>query len=87
MIKNLHGKMIVADDKVLIISTNLNEYGLKMNRETGIVIYDKRTADYLAKVFNNDWKCESNTIYLIPTTMLFIMTLALAHKWFKIKGG
>jgi len=84
--RGLHGKMIVADDVVIITSANLNEYGLKRNREIGVIIYDKRIADELSKIFEKDWNGDNDTIYLIPATILLIAALALANKWFK-KGG
>jgi cardiolipin synthase len=48
-ISKLHGKAIVADDKVLITSANMNKYGLKLNREIGILIESPEVAEFILK--------------------------------------
>lgn len=50
----LHGKAIVADDRVLITSANLNKYGLKLNREAGIIINSREVSDFVANVIKKD---------------------------------
>ncbi|MCS7143892.1 MAG: phospholipase D-like domain-containing protein [Archaeoglobaceae archaeon] len=46
-ISNLHGKVIVADDRVLITSANMNMNGLKLNREIGIVLESSEVAEFI----------------------------------------
>ena len=74
--ENLHGKMIVADDVCLITSANLNKYGLKLNREVGVVIYSEDVADFLAEKFEEDWSGEKQNG--IPYLILAIALLSIA---------
>ncbi len=79
--RHLHGKMIVADDVVLITSANLNEYGLKLNREVGIKIYDKKIADFLADSFDEDWNSdEGNSYHLLVVATVLALSLLLIHR-------
>jgi len=82
--ENLHGKMIVADDVAVITSANLNKYGLKLNREVGVVIYDSKVADFLAKKFDEDWgsKKQENG-YLIFAAIVLTTALILTHAFIK----
>ena len=54
----LHGKLVIADDAVLISSINWGENSPTNNREAGVIIYGE-AADYYAKVFMNDWDSET----------------------------
>ena len=77
---NLHGKMIVADDVAVITSANLNKYGLKLNREVGVVIYDKKVADFLAEKFDEDWGTKRGENYYLIAAMIVLTTaLILTH--------
>lgn len=51
--KKLHGKAIISDSRVLITSANMNMYGLKMNRELGVIIDDSRVSDTIAREFTS----------------------------------
>ena len=81
--KNLHGKMIVVDDVAIVTSANMNSYGLKRNREIGVIIYDEKVAEFLAGVFEKDFGGKKDTEYLIPAILATIIALVLAHRWFK----
>ncbi len=79
--ESLHGKMIVADDVALITSANLNEYGLERNREVGILIYDKKVADFLANSFEEDWSSgRGNVCHLLVAVTVLAVALLLAHR-------
>ncbi len=82
--ENLHGKMIVVDDVALITSANLNKYGLKLNREVGIIVYDAKVADFLTKKFEEDWggKKQENS-YLILTAIALAIALILVHAFIR----
>jgi len=45
LIEKLHGKAIVSDDRLLITTANMNMYGLKLNREIGLILHSKEAAD------------------------------------------
>ncbi len=47
----LHGKAVVADDRVLVTSANMNMYGLKLNREVGVIIDSSDIADFVAESY------------------------------------
>lgn len=51
----LHGKMVVSDNTSLVTSANFNRFGLKLNRECGIIFYDTEVSSFLAEQFNEDW--------------------------------
>ncbi len=84
-IENLHGKLIVVDDVAIITSANLNKYGLKLNREVGIIIYSKDVADFLAKKFDEDWngKKHDDMIYLTLSVILLLGALIVTHKFIR----
>jgi phosphatidylserine/phosphatidylglycerophosphate/cardiolipin synthase-like enzyme len=52
----LHGKLIYSDGRCLITSANFNQYGLKLNREIGVVIESEKACNFLKKQFYEDWK-------------------------------
>jgi phosphatidylserine/phosphatidylglycerophosphate/cardiolipin synthase-like enzyme len=58
----LHAKMVVADGKCVVTSANFNRYGLKLNREAGVVIYSKEASDFLAEQFMSDWNGEMSDL-------------------------
>ncbi|WP_202318924.1 phospholipase D-like domain-containing protein [Archaeoglobus neptunius] len=60
LLKNLHGKAVVSDDRVLITSANMNMFGLKLNREIGIIISSKKVSDFVV----NDIESGSGTVIL-----------------------
>jgi hypothetical protein len=80
----LHAKMVVADDISIITSANFNRYGLKLNREVGIIIYSKDVSDFLAEQFIEDWSGKSiNLIYAIPAILLISLSIAVTYKVMK----
>ncbi len=56
----LHGKLIIADNSVLVSSINWGENSPTNNREAGVIIYGD-ASDYYAKVFLNDWNPETSS--------------------------
>lgn len=53
---NLHAKMVVVDNSVVIISSaNLTKKGLSVNYEAGICLKDKNMVDKVAQFFNDVW--------------------------------
>ncbi len=50
----IHCKCAVIDDKVLISSMNWKS-GATCNREAGVIVENRRIADYYADVFMHDW--------------------------------
>ncbi len=74
LIDNLHGKAIVADDKALITSANMNVYGMKLNREIGIIIDSPEVADFVASSFTNHY---SPFDLLVPAVAFLVSLLAL----------
>ena len=69
--RNLHGKMIVADDRVLITTANFDFSGLRMNREVAMIIYDKKVADFL---------CGGSDDELIFAIALMGVAIAIIYK-------
>ncbi len=65
----IHGKFIVADDSVLITSANLNEYGLKLNREVAVVIRNEDVADFFSEVFMEDFNGGFNVYHYLSLTI------------------
>ncbi len=76
----LHGKAVVADDRLLITSANLNKYGLKLNREIGIIINSRDASDFVAEIIRKDASgggdVDGNP--LIPL-IAFVALIAAAH--------
>ncbi len=56
-IDELHGKLIISDNYVLISSINWGENSPTNNREAGVVIYGD-AANYFSKIFLADWDHE-----------------------------
>lgn len=80
----LHAKMVVSDDKCMLTSANFNKYGLKLNREVGVVIYSKEASDFLADQFMEDWRAEGfGAIYAIPAIILLAFAIFIAYKGLK----
>jgi len=75
----LHGKLVISDSDTLITSANFNRYGLKLNREAGIILYGKDVSDWLAEQFMNDWEGE-NSAYLIPAIVILSIAIVIAYK-------
>lgn len=73
--RNLHGKIIVADDRVLITTANFDFSGMRLNREIAIVIYDKKVADFV---------CGRNDYELLLTIVLMGVAVAIIYK--KVRG-
>jgi len=72
-LKDIHGKAVVSDDRVLITSANFDLNGLKLNREIALIIKDKDVADFVA----NNIKREFNPIFALPSVFIFTITLFL----------
>ena len=81
---SLHGKLIVADDKVVITTANFDMHGFKLNREVGIIIYSKEVSDALANQFLKDFGHEeANCLILVPLTILLVVALIVVIKAMK----
>ncbi|RLI74402.1 hypothetical protein DRO97_05930 [Archaeoglobales archaeon] len=89
---SLHGKLIIADDEVVITSANFNMYGFKLNREIGIIIYSKEVSDFLANQFLEDFgnnkeksalKPKLGYVELIPSLILLLIALFIVFKVLK----
>uniref|UniRef100_A0A7C3VMD0 Phospholipase D-like domain-containing protein n=1 Tax=Archaeoglobus fulgidus TaxID=2234 RepID=A0A7C3VMD0_ARCFL len=77
LIEGLHGKAVVADEKLLITSANMNMYGLKLNREVGIIIDNPEAADFIAGEF------ETRTVSpldILLTLAAFLASVAVFRK-------
>ena len=74
----LHAKYFVSDGKVLITTANLNKYGLKLNREIAVVIYDQKVEEFMKNVFLEDWenKRELNAVFSL-ISLGFVVLIAL----------
>jgi len=84
MMKNmpLHAKMVVSDDKSLITSSNFNKYGLKLNREIGVIIYSQDVSDFLSEQFIKDWgeNNSHNLVYVIPAVFILSISIAVTYR-------
>jgi len=78
----LHAKYMVTDGKALITSANFNKYGLKLNRELALVIYDRKSSVFLKEVFENDWKGKEE---INPAFSLFLLGLALLAGFYFVR--
>jgi len=78
----LHGKMVVSDDKSLITSANFNKYGLKLNREIGIIVYSHEVSDFLSEQFFDDWGEDEGyiLIYTIPALVILSISIAITYR-------
>lgn len=81
----LHAKMVVADDHTLITSANFNRYGLKLNREAGVIIYDKEATGFVAQQFKKDWKGdqEINANFVIPAILILSASIIVTYRALK----
>ena len=52
---SLHGKLVVSDDKAIVITANLDRYGMEKNREVG-VIFRGKACEWLAENFLEDYR-------------------------------
>ena len=53
LVERLHGKAVVADERLLITSANMNMYGLKLNREVGVIVDSPKAADAVVYEFES----------------------------------
>jgi phosphatidylserine/phosphatidylglycerophosphate/cardiolipin synthase-like enzyme len=52
-----HNKGIIVDGKVALVSSmNWSNQGVLVNRDAGLLFYDREIADYYREVFEFDWK-------------------------------
>ncbi len=77
--KRVHGKLVIADDKAIIISANFDEFGLNRNREIGVVLEGK-VVDDLAGLFNNN-----DTIYTLSALTLLCLAVAVAYIYLRFR--
>lgn len=76
--EKLHGKAIVSDDRLLVTSANMNLYGLKLNREIGIIIDSRELANFVIDdIKNKKISVPDFTIALIA----FIISSAIFMKY------
>ncbi|MEM0215617.1 MAG: phospholipase D-like domain-containing protein [Archaeoglobaceae archaeon] len=76
-IRNLHGKAIIADDRVLITSANMNMFGLKLNREIGLIIESKDVADFII----SDIEKRADFVGSVIPVLIFLLTIVLFWKY------
>jgi cardiolipin synthase len=50
-----HNKGVIADDHVVVSSTNWSENSIRRAREAGVEVHSKDLAQYFAAVFEDDW--------------------------------
>jgi phosphatidylserine/phosphatidylglycerophosphate/cardiolipin synthase-like enzyme len=50
-----HNKGVIADDHVVVSSTNWSENSIRRAREAGVEVHSKALAEYFATVFKDDW--------------------------------
>jgi phosphatidylserine/phosphatidylglycerophosphate/cardiolipin synthase-like enzyme len=50
-----HNKGVIADDHVVVSSTNWSENSVRRAREAGVEVHSKGLAQYFATVFEDDW--------------------------------
>ena len=50
-----HNKGMIADDHVVVSSTNWSENSVRRAREAGVEVHSKALAQYFAVVFEDDW--------------------------------
>jgi hypothetical protein len=82
-IPNLHGKLVISDDKALITSANFDKYGLKLNREIGIIFHDKKAVEFLANSFMDDWKGDNDDTYLLPAIVLLTIAVVATYLYLR----
>ena len=75
----LHGKLVISDGDVLITSANFNRYGLKLNREVGVILHGEDVSDWLALQFMKDWKGEDSS-YLLPAAIILALAIVIAYR-------
>ncbi|MEM1670605.1 MAG: phospholipase D-like domain-containing protein [Archaeoglobaceae archaeon] len=76
-IRNLHGKAIIADDRVLITSANMNMFGLKLNREIGLIIESKDVADFII----SDIEKRADLVGSLIPVLIFLLTVVFFWKY------
>ncbi len=57
----LHGKVIISDNRVLIMSANLDRYGLEKNREIGVLL-DGKACNWMSRRFLEDYSSGTGEI-------------------------
>lgn len=58
-----HNKLIIVDDKeVLISSQNWSNTAVATNREAGVIIYDADITRYFKKIFDADWTMSDDAV-------------------------
>ena len=57
----LHGKVIISDNRVLIMSANLDRYGLEKNREIGVLL-DGKACNWMSHRFLEDYSSSTGRI-------------------------
>jgi hypothetical protein len=85
----IHGKAIVADDRLLITSANMNLYGLKLNREVGVLISSKKAADFAFESILDgaesldsiNFNSSYNPSYTIPSLIAFILVFLILRRY------
>ncbi|MCS7130796.1 MAG: phospholipase D-like domain-containing protein, partial [Archaeoglobaceae archaeon] len=77
-ISNLHGKVIIVDDRVLITSANMNMHGLKLNREIGIILESSEVAGFIIADLE---KKRVDFIGILIPLLLFALAVYLSWKY------
>jgi len=86
LVEGLHGKAIVSDDRLLITSANMNMYGLKLNREVGVIIEDRELANFVVEDIGSVKKDEITTLDLTFTVIAFLISLAIFIRYGRAKN-
>jgi phosphatidylserine/phosphatidylglycerophosphate/cardiolipin synthase-like enzyme len=56
-----HNKTIIVDKKVAMVgSHNWSNEGVATNRDASLIFHDQEIAEYLAEVYDDDWKFRAN---------------------------
>lgn len=72
LIPNVHGKMIVVDDLAIVTSANLDEFGLKRNREVGVILKGD-VVDDLVEIF------DESEDYTVVAIVVLALTVIIAY--------
>ncbi len=76
--KNIHGKLVIADDKAIITSANFDEYGFHGNREVGVVL-EGDVVDCIAE------SLEKKDDYTVPAIIVLCLAVASAYIWLRLR--
>ncbi len=79
----LHGKVIISDSRVLIMSANLDRYGLEKNREIGVLL-DGKACNWMSRRFLEDYSSgtgEINRTSFVLGILVLSVVLLFIYFW------